>query len=228
MKVIFIIILSLLLSILGCSQSTNSEDSAGTTVAHWAFNEMEGLVLHDISDSNNDGQIINAEWVSGGLQFSDSSYVTVPYSNSLHPRSELTIEALFMMDYFYKNGSAAIVSTNASGGYGLWNYQGNLSLFIMINSVYYSANEIANFNINEPYHIAGTFDGESIKFFVNGILKDSIHAEGKITYDFNNALQIGRDASMDEEPGGDQFYGIISEIRISSKALEPDEFITIP
>ena len=74
------------------------------------------------------------------------------------------------------------------------------------------------------YHIAGTYDGNNVKFYVNGILKESIEATGTITYRYNNALQIGADADIEEEPESPYLTGTIDEAKITQAALTPDKF----
>jgi len=207
-------------------------ESTVGVIAHWTFDEMTGNVLTDVSGNNNHGAITNANFVSGfnggALYFDDNSFVTVSYSEKLHPRESITIEAIINLDTFLVDGSSAILSTNQSGGYGLWNFEGNLDIYININSDYTSAFQSFNFETGKWYHIAGTYDGYKLKFYVNGILKDEVNFLGTITYTFDNALQIGRDASQGNDPSGSQFKGIIDEIRISGDALETDEFLAIP
>lgn len=207
-------------------------ESTVGVIAHWTFDEMTGNILNDISGNNHHGTITNASWVSGfnsgGLHFEDTSYVTVSYSKELHPSESITVEAIIKLDTFLVDGGSAIVSTNQGGGYGLWNFEGNLDIYININKDYTSVVDSSDFETGKWYHIAGTYDGHKLKFYVNGILKDQVNFLGTITYKWNNALQIGQDASQGNDPEGSQFNGIIDEIRISGDALEPDEFLAIP
>ncbi len=205
-------------------------------IAHWTFDEMTGNVLTDISGNNHHGIITDASWVNGysggGLHFINNSYITVSFSEELHPTSSITIEAIVKLDTFLLEGegSALVLSTKEGGGYSLGNYNGDMDIYINIDSTYYGAQYFSEFVTQRWYHIAGTYDGSKLRFYADGILKDEVDISGTITYKYDNALQIGRDATEGDEPGGegDQFNGVIDEIRISGEALEPDRFLEIP
>lgn len=200
-----------------------------TTIAHWNFNEMSGTILNDQSANNNNGTIVNAQWVSGhnggALQFQDNWYVNVPYSPSLQPTSAITIETIVKFSRF--DIDQGIVSTNELGGYGLWVFQSMPNVYININSTYTSASaSSANLNFNDWYHLAGVYDGSTLKCYINGELKESLPCTGPIIYQYQNALKIGSDASATNAPDNAYFHGSIDEIRISSIALQPDQFLS--
>ncbi|MFC2088296.1 LamG domain-containing protein [Calditrichota bacterium] len=198
-------------------------------IAHWNFDEMSGTVLNDQSIYNNDGTIVNAQWVTGysggALQFQDNCYVNVTYNSILQPTLRITIEAIVKFSRF--DVDQAIVSTNENGGYGLWIYQTMPNIFININSIYASASAPSgNLNFNDWYHLAGVYDGSALKFYINGDLKESLPFAGPIIYQYQNALKIGSDASATNAPDTDFFHGSIDEIRITGMALQPDQFLS--
>ena len=198
-------------------------------VAHWAFEEMSGNTLNDYGIYNNQGTIVNAQWVDGyvggALQFQDDSYVNVPYSSSLQPSENITLEAIVKFTTFSQN--QAILSTNEYGGYGLWVYDTQPNIFIQINSEYQSIGASSSeLNFNQWYHIAGVYNGSELKFYIDGDLKESIAVTGPITYTYLNALKIGSDASSTGAPDDEFFQGIIDEIRITNIALQPAQFLS--
>ena len=199
-------------------------------IAHWNFDEMTGNVLTDVSGNNHHGVITNPNWVNGynggALQFGDSTYVTVSYSEELQPSESITIEAIVRVDTFATD--EAIISTNENGGYGLWIVESKPDVFIQVDSAYYGAVDTTDLEVGKWYHFAGIFDGSSVSFYVNGILKESVIAQGTITYRYENALQIGADADVANEPEDRYFSGAIDEIRISKEALTTDRFLLIP
>ena len=203
--------------------------SSSAIVAHWTFDEMSGNSLSDKSIYNNYGTIFNAQWVNGyvggALQFQDNSYVNIPYSSSLQPSGNITLEAIVKFTTFSQD--QGIFSTNEYGGYGLWVYDTQPNIFIQIDSVYQSASTSSSeLNLNQWYHIAGIYNGSELKFYIDGILKESIATTGPITYRYQNALKIGSDASSTNVPDIDFFQGIIDEIRISNVALQPEQFLS--
>jgi len=205
------------------------EITPSVIVAHWTFDEMSGNTLSDDGIYNNHGTIVNAQWVNGynggALQFQDDCYVNVPYSSSLQPSGNITLEAIVKFTTFNQN--QGIFSTNEFGGYGLWVFDNQPNIFIEINSVYLTArNSSGDLNLNQWYHIAGVYNGSVLNFYVDGVLKESIAATGPITYSFQNALKIGSDASSTNAPDGEFFQGILDEIRITNVALQPDQFLS--
>ena len=205
------------------------ELSQDEIVAHWTFDEMSGNTLSDKSIYNNQGTIVNAQWVSGNvggaLQFQDECYVNIPYSSSLQPTGNITLEAIIKFTTFSQN--QGIFSTNEYGGYGLWVFDTLPNIFIQIDSEYQTASASSSeLNLNQWYHIAGVYNGSELKFYINGDLKESIDANGPITYTYHNALKIGSDASSTDEPDAQFFQGIIDEIRITRIALQPEQFLS--
>lgn len=205
------------------------EDSPSVIIAHWTFDEMSGNTLNDNGIYNNHGVIVNAQWVNGyvggALEFQDDCYVNVPYSSSLQPSENITLEAIVKFTTFSQN--QAILSTNEHGGYGLWVYETQPNIYIQINfenqSVATSSSEL---NFNQWYHVAGVYNGSEVKFYIDGNLKNSVTTNGPITYTYQNALKIGSDASSTGAPDGENFQGVIDEIRITSIALQPEQFLT--
>lgn len=71
---------------------------------------------------------------------------------------------------------------------------------------------------NQWYHFVGTYDGNAIKFYQNGMLVRSTSASGNIKTN-NLNLEIGRWRSNYNE----YFNGLIDEVRIYKRALSENE-----
>ena len=86
-------------------------------VGHWTFNEESGDVAYDSSSYKNNGTIVNAERVTGyngnALHFGENAYVNIPFSESLQPTEQITLEAIVKFENF--DSSGAIISTNQNG-----------------------------------------------------------------------------------------------------------------
>lgn len=221
----------IILGIISCKDDNNNGDSLeNEIVGLWNFDEMSGNTLIDNGIYNNHGTIMNAQWVDGysggALQFQDDSYVNIPYSSSLQPSENITLEAIVKFTTFSLN--QAVLSTNEFGGYSLWVFDTRPNIFIQINSVYLSVSASSNgLNFNQWYHLAGVYNGSELKIFIDGNLKESIAATGSITYTYQNALKIGSDASATNAPDLEYFQGIIDEIRITNIALNPEQFLLL-
>jgi hypothetical protein len=68
-------------------------------------------------------------------------------------------------------------------------------------------------------HVAATFDGAELRFFVNGVLVDSRAAAGTLE-PTDGALRIGGNAVW-----GEYFDGVIDEVRIYNRALAPADIV---
>ena len=116
---------------------------------------------------------------------------------------QITVEALV-----YYTGGQNVVSkhtgpTNA-------NYLLRLNSFqLTTTSAFYFTPNPYTMNSNTWYHIAGTYDGTNVKYYVNGCLISTVPATGNlITQDL--ATAIGN-KSFNE---GEQYFGQIDEVRI--------------
>jgi hypothetical protein len=148
--------------------------------------------------------------------------INIPHSTDLAMSSAFTLEAWVYPIGFKTNiweNTILSKETNASG-YALdlgGNGQGRM--------VVYSGGwkeaviPVGTMVLNKWQHIAGVFDGSTIKVYVNGILKASISA-GTLTPS-TGPLYIGETSAW----SGREFNGGIDEIRIWNKALTVAEIV---
>jgi len=153
------------------------------------------------------------------LQFNGSTnYVSVPYSSALYP-SNFTIEAWIyptsMADYKF------IINTrNATSG-----SQGFHVVRWADGTIWFYADGIGGWyqgSIVVPdgswSHIAVTYDGSTLKTWINGVQDISTNVSGSIT-DVGNPLYIGTELSLTHN-----FEGSIDEVRISDTARYTSDF----
>jgi len=228
--IVMILIGSLVIS--SCTQDlgTTKVDHS-YIIAHWDFNDKTGEVLTDVSGNGHDGIIHSPVWGSGvrggTLRFSDGlSWVTIPYSESLQPKEGLTIESILKFDRQTFMEGEPIITNNFNGGFGLWTWMGILNIWINIDGTFQTAFYDHEYLTSQWYHLAATYDGISLRFYLNNELTNELAVEGPIEYSVHNAIQIGREASQSDAINGNKFFdGLIDEIRISNRSLEPDEFL---
>ncbi|HIA78714.1 MAG TPA: LamG domain-containing protein [Candidatus Marinimicrobia bacterium] len=229
----FVMISMQSLSILSCTQNNNPiESDYSYIIAHWDFNDKTGEVLTDVSGNGHDGIIHAPVWgngVRGALRFSDGlTWVTIPYSESLQPKEELTIESILKFDRQTFMGGEPIITNNFNGGFGLWSWMGILNIWINIDGAFQTAFYDHEYSTSQWYHLAATYDGIRLRFYLNNELTNELAVEGPIEYSVHNAIQIGREASHSDAVYGNKFFdGLIDEIRISNRSLEPEEFLQI-
>jgi hypothetical protein len=209
-------------------RSLPSRVQAATTglVASYSFNEGSGTTVADSSGNGNNGTISGATWTTAGkyggaLSFNgQSSRVTINDSTSLHLSSGMTLEAWVSPTsvptswqdviykekdiYFLEAGSSLSKNPPAVGA--TFSSDGDLYLA-----------GISSLAAKTWTHLAATYDGATLRLYVNGVQIASRSIADSLTSS-TKALQIGGDAAF-----GQYFQGTIDEVRVYNRALAPAE-----
>jgi hypothetical protein len=194
-------------------------------VAGWGFNEGAGMSVADASGKGHAGTVSTTSWsgagkFGGALSFNGaSSWVTVADANDLDLSSALTLEAWVRPSAL---GSAwrTVVFKERPGGivYSLYANQdagrpvGQLWLGSERNAV-----GSAGLALNAWSHLASTYDGSTLRLYVNGSLVSSTTASGSLAAS-SGVLRIGGNGVWPE-----WFAGLIDEVRIYNRALTAGE-----
>lgn len=200
-----------------------AEINLGTCVGMWLF-EGSGNVAKDSSGNENDGKIIDAEWVegkyNGALSFNgESSVVEIPHSNSLVLKDKFTIEAWIKSNV--DSGDVGIISKWARNVFGGWFIEGwpwRIYFWELTNKDWKPELDVP---AKEWVHLAFTYDGKEEKAYVNGKLASSESSDGSIIEVSDNPVRIGFDAGSNGEDHW--FNGLIDEVAISNVALTEDD-----
>ena len=206
---------------------TVGSGGANGLVAAYAFDEGAGLLAGDVSGNGNVGAVVGATWSASGkfgnaLSFGPAALVTVNDAASLDLTSGMTLEAWVYptslsgwMNVLFKPNDASGVAyvlqgstapsqlPSLSGGFS----SGNLS----------ASSPLA---LNTWSHLAGTYDGATMKFYVNGLLVNSRAQTGTLTPS-TGLLSIGGNPVY-----GENWRGLIDEVRIYNRALSQAEIHT--
>ena len=149
------------------------------------------------------------------LYFDGSDEVIVPSDASLNPTSGLTVMAWIRADDW--NGNRRIVQKGVDDQYRL----------IDEGSLEFGLSGVTDGDIATPlpstevwHHVVGTYDGSSIKLYVDSILKISQSASGSLATS-STSLYIGNKPLSSYS--GDFFKGSIDEVRIYNRALTIQE-----
>jgi chitodextrinase len=202
--------------------TTLTPDTSGL-VAAYGFDEGAGTAIRDISGQNNNGVASGTTWTAGkfgnALVFNGASaQVTIPDAPSLRLTTAMTLEA-WVFPTQTPTGWRAIVDKNVDGYYlmastdhgnvpgvgGNWT-NGNRNVF-----------GPSVIPVNAWTHLATTFDGSTIRLFVNGVQVASVAQTAPLA-PTADTLQIGADAYV-----GENFAGLIDEVRIYNRALSAAE-----
>ncbi len=183
-------------------------------VAAYSFDEGTGTMLRDSSGNGNNGTIHGATWTAFGQYGSAlifdgaSSVVTINDSVSLHLTNGVTLEAWVnpssvtssWQDLVYKgNDNYFLEATSTTGGAPAGG------------GIFGGADVAAfgpNLTVNTWTHEAMTYDGATLRLYVNGVQVSSLAQTGNIQVS-TNPLQIGGDNIF-----GQFFQGSIDEVRV--------------
>jgi chitodextrinase len=190
-------------------------------VAAYGFNEGFGTIVTDASGNGNTGTIGTATWTTSGkygnaLSFNGTSArVTVNDSNSLDLTTGMTLEAWLF--------------PTAVGGWRDVIYKGTDDIYYLMGSSDNSTPAIggtfspsalrgtSSLPLNAWTHLAGTYDGTTMRLYVNGVQVSSRAQTGPIQTS-TAALTMGGDALY-----GQYFAGRIDEARIYNRPLSAAE-----
>ncbi len=203
----------------------------------WLFDEGNGDVAKDSSVNGNDGVLTSGpEWVDGkfggGLEFQGrvngvSDYVLCGRDDSInsiadeititawvYPMAESNYEYIVSNDRDccgqYKGYSLSLGYT----GFQIWD----------TNSAPHKVNLVSNPSLKEWCHLAGTFDGELLKIYLDGQLSNSAAFAGKIGTPATNELAIG---ALGHGQGAYNINGIIDEVAVFNVALSDNDIGSI-
>jgi hypothetical protein len=193
-------------------------------VAGYTFDENSGAVAGDVSGNGNQGAISGPTWTTGkygsALRFNGTNaLVTIADSASLDVTNKFTIEA-------WVNPSASsawrtVVMKEAPSGlaYALYSHNsGNRpAAYVRIGTSDTSLNGSAALALNTWSHLAMTYDGASIRLYINGVLRGTRSAAGSAAVS-TGPLTIGGNAVW-----GEYFAGSIDEARLYNRVLTAAE-----
>ena len=198
-------------------------------VAAYSFAEGNGTTVADASGNGNTGTINNATWVQGkygnALKFTGAtnSFVSITDAPSLDLTNKLTLEAWVNPSTLNSpdgNWVAPVAKdhptlTANDVSYALYAAAGTGTPpgeHILAGSGDVGVSATSKLTLNTWTFLAATYDGASMKIYVNGVLVKSKAQTGTIA-EVNAPLKIGGDWS------GEMFTGIIDEVRVYNVAL---------
>jgi hypothetical protein len=223
------VIVSLFMLFLVCGTLVYAQDqiSAAEPAVYLNFDEGSGTYALDSSGHGNAATLHNASRIESGgcsraLSFSNpDSYVAIPFRVLNHPSEKITVSTWFYIDNFTP---AALVSGYHNGGYRLGFDDGN-DLWWTVNlentgdvSVPVQHENIA---LHQWHQITGTYDGNTMKLYLDGILRNQANATGAIHYEGDNYIILGAEAGASDAPAQcpPSFTGGLDEVRIYPVAL---------
>ena len=184
------------------------------------LNENSGTTVADASGQNNAGTALNTTWTAGrygrGLAFNGSnSWVTVNDSASLNLVNGLTLEA--WVSPTVSSGWRVIMLKELDAIYELYASSSSGPVGGVNSGGYQEVFSSTSLPTNTWSHVAATWDGTTLRLYVNGVQVGSRAVAGTLATT-SNPLRIGADAKW-----GEYFAGTIDEVRVYNRALSAAE-----
>ncbi|MGA2506302.1 MAG: LamG domain-containing protein [Chitinispirillaceae bacterium] len=195
-------------------------------VAYWSFNETSGTTLIDSSGNGNTAYINTATRVAGvngnALSFNGSNdYAYANNSASLNIINQITIEC--WVNTRTLSGHQTIFRKTDAYGLGIGS-GGNIGFFIFDSPGSWHG----SWNLSSQalqtlqwYHIAGVWDGVTMKVYINGVQDPTTYAYNGPAASNTNAVYIGENSSGPQE----FFNGSVDELKVYNIALSSDTIL---
>ena len=200
-------------------------------VGAWSFDEGTGTSAADSSGNGNKGTLVNGTTWSTTAKFGRAANfdgvddrVDVADSNSLDLAGGMTLEAWVRPTA--NSGYRTVVLKEVSGelAYSLYaadsDHATHPSGWARVAGVSHYADGTGALPLNAWSHIAVTYNGSALVYFVNGVQTRSTALSGAITTS-TMPLRIGSNTIW-----GEYFQGQIDEVRVYNRALSASEIQT--
>ncbi len=207
--------------------------SEGNLVAYYKLNETNNATTAvDSKSTNNNGTLTGYGSQSGFWQTSPAffgpkncldfdgsdEYVSLTNSALLKPENGLTLECWIKPDNWSSSQQQNFAGNTHNGGY-------NFALgYPSASHIGFAVHSGGNYQRVDAdltgytgwHHVAGTFDGQYVRLYVDGEMKDEqdLGSSGNtITYDNDNCTILGEEAGEGCIPGGYNYAGMMDEVR---------------
>ena len=195
----------------GLSSALDSDAALGI----WFFDEGNGDTAKDSSNTGNDGEIVDAQWVAGkygeALKFEGGAHVAV--GDFAGYEDQVSIVALI------KTPAAPAWSDIIVGPCGdiIFTLQNHKLNFAgqCAQPIPHNTWSTTLLNDDKWHHIAGTYDGKTVKVYVDGKLEASNAAAG--------AFKTGPKYIGSRNDKQEAFTGLIDEIAFFNVALSEND-----
>jgi len=220
--------LILLCMISGAYAYSDNSYSVPEPGVYFNFNEGSGDYALDVSGNGNAGTMHGVSRLENGgcgraIFFNGiNDYVEIPFTSQNHPAREITVSLFFYTDSFQPQ---VLISSYEDGGYRLGFDDGN-DLWWTINLEHRGEVSIPvqheGISLHQWHQVTGTYDGQTLKVYLDGVLRNQLNATGSIHYEYNNYVMLGADAGVYNKTDlncPQYFRGGLDEVRIYPVAL---------
>lgn len=207
----------------GKAFDANVHNAVGDTVAgEWLFNDCSGAVAKDSSGSGGNGTLPNAtSWSTDtpygtgcSLSFDGTSFTAqIPNSSALQPTANITVTAWIKTSSVSATYREIVRKSSTGTGYFLLLNAGNNIAFAPTGASTEYDNGAAFTSDGKWHMVAGTYNGTTVKIFIDGTLRASYAGAGALSVD-SDPVYIGSNLGT-----GQFFPGLIDDVRIYGGAV---------
>jgi hypothetical protein len=198
-------------------------------VGWWRLDEGSGTTAYDSSGNGNDGTILgNPKWVAGkvggAIDFDgDGDYINCGNDPIFDITDEITL-TVWVNSNDNGNSEHNCWLGKGDNAYAIKHQSGNYLEFFIYDGDWHSTNystDITSLN-GDWHHMAGTYDGSELKFYLDGELAANLVYSSTIGTAAHN-VTIGENS----QATGRYFDGMLDDPRIYNKALSQDDIKSI-
>ena len=204
-------------------------------VMHYKLDNLESGFIIDSSGNNNNMTIVGSPTLvdspkySKGTHFAGGQYAIAPEaSNSGYlPTDALTVNIWAKWSTWGTNP----ISCTETGGFNFeYNSTNGIRFPLYIKSVGY---KIPNSGVmpatlaNAWHMLTGTFDGSTVKIYIDGVLKNSVTTGSTNGISYSSARLCLAAEAQGATPANSNYVGDLSDVRIYSTALSNEDILKL-
>lgn len=201
-------------------------------VLYFTFDDIDGKTIKDSSGNGLDANIIaNTEIVKGKngnaikITAEGADCVNVPADNKLKISGEITMAAWIYMDAWNNNSQWFDKNCHNGGehtsyGIGVFGDGSSFNMFLGSDQNRKTLNKPHDLDAETWYYVVGTYDGNSMKIYVDGDLAVEDTQKFNFTGTNDQDLRIG---CSKDRPQYTFENGMIDDAAVWSRALDEDD-----
>lgn len=209
---------------------------AADSIAELPLNEGSGVTASDLSGNANHGAVLNgAVWVPGkignALSFDGvNDHVRIPSSATINSATSGITVAAWIYRNANQNGWITLATRQKGTSYFEHYWLGfngsNYRWFVNTTNGYSNYNLGGTAPLGQWVHLAGTYDGSTVKLFMNGVENFS-SAHGGTLPSETNPINIGGSSNDGTGNINEDFNGKVDNVRIYNRAISASEIESV-